>query len=298
MRPSTASRPNARMARLFVHNLTALDFAYLDGERGLLGESWRVHVELTGGLDEQGMVLDFAAVKKGVKQTLDKHFDHRLLVPYRHPNLVVEQQGDECLLEFRLTDGSAIRHRSPSQALALLDAPKIDVTSVVTAARQLLRTQLPGNVTELTLTLEPETIDGPYFHYAHGLKHHAGNCQRIAHGHRSKVQIYRNGQRAPELESEWSRRWRDIYIATREDVLTNTAANLDTLCVGYVAAQGTFRLDLPAGRCYLVDGDSTIENLAQHLAEVVAREHLGDTIRARVFEGIDKGADGEAIAGV
>jgi 6-pyruvoyl-tetrahydropterin synthase len=286
------------MARLFVHNLTALDFAYLDGERGLLGESWRVHVELAGSLDGQGMVLDFAAVKKGVKQTLDRHFDHRLLVPCGHPNLVVEQQGDDCLLEFRLSDGSAIRHRSPSQALAFVDAPKIDVTSVVTSARQLLQPQLPGNVTELTLALEPESIDGPYFHYAHGLKHHAGNCQRIAHGHRSRLQIYRNGQRAPELETEWANRWRDIYIATREDVLADTAADPDVLCVGYVAAQGAFRLDLPARRCYLVDGDSTIENLAQHLAEIVARKHLGDTIRARVFEGIDKGADGEAIASV
>ena len=285
------------MARLFVHNLTTLDFAYLHSERGLLGESWRVNVELGGGLDEQGMVLDFAAVKKGVKQTLDRYFDHRLLVPRESPHLTIERRGDDWLLEFRLTDGSRIRHSSPEQALAFIEAPQVDAASVVTAARQRLRPLLPGNVTELTLILEPEAINGAYFQYAHGLKHHAGNCQRIAHGHRSRLQIYRNGQRAHELETEWALRWRDIYIATRED-LRASSCDLDTMCIGYISAQGEFAVELPAHRCYLVDRDSTIENLAQHAAEVLAQRNLGDVIRTRVFEGIDKGAEGEAIVSV
>ena len=279
------------MSRLFVRNLTVIDFAYLHAERGLLGESWRVHVELGGDLDEQGMVLDFLEVKRGVQRTLDENFDHRLLVPARHPGLKSEQSGDVLRLEFALSDGHCILHRSPVQAVRLIDAPTVDRAAVETAALAVLRPMLPANVTQLLLGLEPEAIDGAYFHYAHGLRQHAGNCQRIAHGHRSRIEIYRDGARDTGLEAAWADRWRDIYIAHREDLEGPVS---DQLRFAYRSAQGKFELELSAAHCYLVDSDSTIENLAQHVADTLAGEHPGAQIRARVFEGIDKGAVGEA----
>ena len=36
------------MARLFIEQLCAVDFARLDGERGLLGDTWLLDVELEG----------------------------------------------------------------------------------------------------------------------------------------------------------------------------------------------------------------------------------------------------------
>ena len=62
----------------------------------------------------------------------------------------------------------------------------------------------------------------------------------------------------------------------------------------YTAAQGNFELELPARCCYLLDVDTTIEHLAQHMADMLAREHPGRHFTARVFEGIDKGAVGES----
>ena len=123
------------MSRLFVRNLTVIDFAYLHAVRGLLGESWRVHVELVGDLDDQGMVLDFADVKRSVKRTLDEHFDHRLLVPAQHPGLTLEREAERLSLVFPLADDEVIRHNSPAAAVTLIAAPVVDEPTVAAAAR-------------------------------------------------------------------------------------------------------------------------------------------------------------------
>ena len=53
-------------------------------------------------------------------------------------------------------------------------------------------------------------------------------------------------------------------------------------------------LTLPASQCYLIDCDSTVENLAGHIAEMLKTEHPESRFRVMAFEGVDKGAVGEA----
>jgi 6-pyruvoyl-tetrahydropterin synthase len=284
------------MSRLFVNRLTVIDFSYLHGERGLLGDSLLTDVELVGDLDQQGMVLDFADVKKRIKQAIDQHFDHKLLVPYRHLGLQVEDlpDGRQRLL-FPLAPGGAVEHIAPNDAVTLVDTDAITPDTLANAIRARLLPLMPTNVRELKIRLSPERIDGPAYQYSHGLKLHDGNCQRIAHGHRSRLLVLRDGEPDAVLTDDWAERWRDIYIGSREDLAEETElAGMASYRFRYQAQQGAFELTLPKARCYLIDTESTVENLAQHIAEVLHGEHPDSHFEVQAFEGVDKGAFGEA----
>jgi len=281
------------MTRLFVNRLTVIDFSYLHPDRGLLGESWLVDLELGGGLDPQGMVLDFGRIKRQVKQATDQRFDHKLLVPDTFAGLRMTVESGRCELRFLDRRGRRVIHRSPLDAVCPLPVSEITPESLEQAITQALGSELPDNVEQVAVHVYPEPIEGACYQYSHGLKHHDGNCQRIAHGHRSRLEIQVDGIRSPALEARWCKQWRDIYIGSREDLqeeLERDGTRYWRFC--YKAAQGAFELELPAQACYLIDSDSTVENLAQHIAERLAREHPGHAYRVRAFEGVDKGAVG------
>jgi 6-pyruvoyl-tetrahydropterin synthase len=279
------------MTRLFVNRLTVIDCSLLDSERGLLGESWLVDLELEGRLDAQGMVLDFGRIKRQVKGTIDQRFDHKLLVPSAYPGLQIDCGSQACELRFLDRQGRKVIHRSPADALCLLPVEQITPQAVERAIVQALTAELPDNVEHLAVGVYPEVIQGACYQYSHGLKRHDGNCQRIAHGHRSRLEIQLDGLRSPQLEEAWCERWRDIYIGSREDLQGQTErAGTLYFRFAYKASQGRFELELPGNVCYLIDSDSTVENLARHIAERLAEEHPGHELRVRAFEGVDKGA--------
>ncbi len=207
------------MTTLFVNRLTVIDFSLLHPDLGLLGESLLVDIELDGSLDHQGMVLDFSEVKRQVKATIDSNYDHRLLVPAHHSGCQVTELQHRCELLFTLNSGEILRHSAPTGAITLIDSESIDEASIAAAIISDLRSQLPDNVEEIRLHLHSESVEGAWYRYSHGLKHHAGNCQRIAHGHRSRIEIHRDGERDSQLEREWADRWSNIYIGTRTDLL-------------------------------------------------------------------------------
>jgi 6-pyruvoyl-tetrahydropterin synthase len=283
------------MTTLFVHNLTVIDAARLDPERGVVGESWLVDVELEGTLNPQSMVLDFGDVKRQVKEAVDRDFDHRLLIPagYREcriENLPVEMKQ----VTLRGAFGQ-IRHLSPEIAIAEIDTERVDADSVAAAIQAQLGPSLPDNVTRFRIHLHHEEITGACFQYTHGLRKHAGSCQRIAHGHRSRLEIYRDGARDRELENRWGQRWKEVYIASRTDIIASSEqGGVTYIHLGYTTHEGRFEIELPEERCYLIDADSTIENLAQHLAERLKQEQPESDFRVRLFEGVNKGAIAEA----
>lgn len=279
------------MTRLFVEQLTVIDCAYLDAERGLVGESWIVDLELDGDLDAQGMVLDFGEVKKKLRKAVEDAADHKLLVPARSPALDLVLSGEGSGLAFKAAAG-AIEHQAPARALCTLDAETVTPDSLAAHLRVAVEKVVPDNVSAARLSLRHEPIEGSYYHYTHGLKKHAGQCQRIAHGHRSRLQIRVNGRREERLERLWAERWRDIYLGTAADIVAHGKGRIR---FEYRAGEGEFALELPVERCDLLQTDSTVENIAEHLAAQVAAERPGAQVEVRAYEGIMKGA--VAVAG-
>lgn len=275
------------MPCLFVNQLTVIDCSYLHEQRGLLGETWVVDLELEGALDDAGMIIDFGPLKKQVKQLIDQTVDHKLLVPLKSDRLKL-QQDESCELVFQ-SDAAVIHHRSPPQALALINADSVNTDSLREHLSQALASIMPTNVQQLRLHLYHEHIEGAYYHYSHGLKKHDGDCQRIAHGHRSRIEIEIDGKRDHAAEQDWASRWRDIYLATEEDLCDN-GGNDERFRFAYKARQGDFEIELPAARCHLMSTDTTVELIAQHIAETLANEKPGQAIIVRAYEGLNKGA--------
>ncbi|WP_287963237.1 6-carboxytetrahydropterin synthase, partial [Alcanivorax sp.] len=195
------------MATLFVENLTVADFSYLHSKRGMVGESWLVDLELSGELDDQGMVFDFGHIKKQIKQLIDDNVDHRLLVPVDSDQVTITERDKDISLEW-IYRGGTIRMIAPNQSLLLMAGPEVTKASLTLYLMDLIQTVVPKNVEEVRVVLrEEDTGTAPFYHYSHGLKKHDGNCQRIAHGHRSNIHIFENGRRSRYWEKLWADRW-------------------------------------------------------------------------------------------
>jgi len=279
----------AHVPSLFVDNLTVIDFTYLHAERGLVGESWIVDIELHGALDEQGMVLDFGDVKKSLKREIDRLADHRLVLPDAMPGLQVSELPDDNLrIEYEGGSCGRICVECPPVAVLRLALAEIDRGGMQAFLVTRLRAVVPPNVERIVVHLRAEAIDGPYYHYSHGLKKHDGACQRIAHGHRSRLVIEEDGVRSTALEERWAALFKDIYIGSTEDL--GYTPNPGHLRFNHVSGEGRFSLELPRRKVYLIDTDSTVELIAQHIYNALKRTHPERNYRVKAYEGVGKGA--------
>lgn len=278
--------------KLFVDNLTNVDFSYLCPKRGLLGESWLVQLELDGSLNDQGMICDFAIVKKEVKKWFDLWVDHALVVPTDMPRLSCQTDDGYTTVEWLYEEGETFFCRSPKEAICLVELPEINENSLATWCKDKLLQLFPSEVQGLNIRFVPEKIEGAFYHYSHGLQKHDGNCQRIAHGHRSKIELYINDQRDNALEIEWAKRFNDIYIGSESHLISK---NDQTHQYSYQAPQGEFSISLPSRVCYLINTDTTVELIAAHLAEEIKRSYPNDRVMVKAYEGVGKGAIVELV---
>ena len=160
--------------------------------------------------------------------------------------------------------------------------------------QQQLQEIMPRNVTGVRLRLRTEGSGGPYYHYTHGLQQHEGQCQRIAHGHRSRIEIEVDEVRSSAHEEQWASRLKDAYVATDRHIVGEFEHNgIAHTRMAYRAAQGEFAMSLPSDHVYVLPNASTVEHIAEHIATTVAREAAAPVL-VRAYEGVGKGALGVA----
>ena len=275
--------------KLFVDDLTHIDVSYLDANRGLVGESWIAGMVLTGNLNDQSMICDFGIVKRNAKNWLDDFIDHRLVVPTKMKGMHVSQHDELTTVRFPHPRGGEFICSAPDEAFCFIEAEEISFQSVSRWLESQLNDTIPGDINKLKMNLSTELIGGAFYHYSHGLKKHDGNCQRIAHGHRSKIEIYIDGTRQPELEKSWAKNWKDIYVGTKEDLHnTKNIEGVDHNHYQYETMQGKFSLTLPTSACYDIDTDTTVEQISNHIANAFLES--GHSVTVKAYEGIGKGA--------
>ncbi|KJY70093.1 6-pyruvoyl tetrahydropterin synthase [Vibrio coralliilyticus] len=286
---------------LFVRDLTVIDSSFICEHRGIVGDSWILDATLSGELNEMSMVLDFGKVKKQIKHLVDLHVDHRLLVPMKSAAVVHNTSKPGYATLDVMRDNKSIHLQCPDEAYCLIDAEAITIESLTEHVYHILRDNLPSNVTGLEITLRHENIAGAFYHYTHGLKKHDGNCQRIAHGHRSPVEILVDGQRDNEKEAAFARRWEDIYLGSVEDQVSVTKLNLSSSAqiisdeshygFRYTAPQGEFELAIAKSETEILPTDTTVELLAGYIADQVKPSlESNQSLQIIAYEGVGKGA--------
>lgn len=290
--------------KLFVNDLTVMDFSYLCPKRGMVGESWIVDILLNGGLNEESMVQDFGKVKKELKHVIDEYVDHKLVVPAENINTSIthDESHERVQVDFSYQHDGAKNTQSmhlycPPEAYAFVYADEVNMRSVTEYLKEVIKIHLPENVHSVELFLRAEVIPTDFYHYTHGLKKHDGNCQRIAHGHRSKVLIFEDGNASETWQNYWAKRWADIYIGTHEDIVSPGALSFrhDNIideqfyCFKYEASQGVFEMAIEKQACEIIETDSTVECLAQFMFDEL-KTMTSTKLEVRAFEGVGKGA--------
>ncbi len=278
------------MAILFINQCTNLDFSFLSATRGLVGETWLLDLKLHGDLNEIGMLIDFSDIKPKIITAVHQLLDHKLWVPTLSPCCTYRHEDTTTFVDFKPDKSSAYIYKGPSQGVALLPLTHIDEQTVILWLTEQLASLLSEAIT-IELNLYPQTIPTAYYHYTHGLKEHAGDCQRIAHGHRSPIFIYLNEQRDIQTEQRFAQLWQDQYLANQSDRIQQfLIEQVLHYQYAYHGSQGYFELTLPAKKCYEISTQTTVELLAMHACQLIQTWHPKVRVRVDLYEGLNKGS--------
>ncbi|MDB2447205.1 6-carboxytetrahydropterin synthase [bacterium] len=283
---------------LFIKELDILDCAVYSEEHGIIGTSWHVDVEVEGQLDENGFVYDFSHTKKLVKNTLKNTLDHALILPSKNKNIDLSESGGTVNLSIT-TPESTWKYKAPKQAIYTVEDATVNAETVSREAEKVILKDLPDTVVSVKVRLyEEEVTDGSsIFRYTHGLPHHKGLCQRLFHGHRSKIVVLKNDVKCLESEELIANSWfnKNVHIAEPGqfkskpwDVYTRGSKG-EYAVLSYEAEEGYFEAEIPAEKVFIVEQATSIESIAQGLCKVLKNNSPESNFTVIPHEGINKG---------
>lgn len=303
------------MRSIFVKNLDNLDCAYFDPEFGVRGASWQLDVKVSGALDENHFVIDFAILKKTIKDILKNTLDHALLVPTLAPNISLELERDCIRFTGKVPNSSSeIRqekiwsYQGPAAGIYSIACAVINKENILKELKNLIMTQLSSYPhIELDLFLHEEKPSSPeqrFFSYTHGLPGHQGLCQRVFHGHRSSLEVYLDNKRCPRSENYLIDEVfaGSIHIASPQQCLAKDLplGRRLTLCaqveLRYKGSYGEYYANVPGESLLLVQDETSIECISKFLWQVIAEKNPGKTVKVVAFEGINKGSEFEGYS--
>lgn len=285
---------------LFVENLMNLDFSYFCDSHGLAGESFLIDVSLHGELNEDGMIFDFGLFKNVIKQYVNEHLDHKLLLPILNNNVVTEEYQEGYQRAYCTYQDDCFIVESPAAAYCLIESKQINKEVLTDYLNKKLQSILPSNVVSVQVQLQSDSEKKTLFSYSHGLQKHKGNCQRIAHGHRSIISVRSNNEQRVDIERYWQERWNNKYLASSFHVKKAPEAFLlhcrkvDVDCsnynlLSYSGSQGLFSLYINKRYCELLDSETTVELLAKFVAYKSVELFNLSNVEIRLYEGVGKG---------
>jgi len=299
----------AHSGTLFVRDIDRIDCAVFDPSIGVIGQSWYVDIEVGGQLDHNGFVYDFSHLKKLVKAVLKNSLDHALLIPIMstHVHFQETSQGEQWHLKAktRLTGhDSDWTYLCPKGAVYPVRTVKITQEILEQECSKQIRHRLGNSIhrVEVKLRAEVAKTGDSFFRYTHGITEHEGLCQRLFHGHRSRIEVYVADERRRDLEQYVAH---DIFgsiihIASLSQVKSGNyiprtrPASDEPVTLAYESPLGYNEATIPANRIFFVERETSIEWIAKEIAMLLAEKTKElATIKVRCYEGIDKGAVAE-----
>jgi 6-pyruvoyl-tetrahydropterin synthase len=293
--------------QLFIENLCTIDLAIFDSQLGIMGRSYEVDIRIKGQLDDNGFIYDFSHLKKLCRNTLKESVDHALLLPINSRRVSYQELENkhEC---WKLSSGSGEdicewEYHCPKGAVFPIRSANIRSATVALEIERLIRHRLPVDIDDIQVKLRKESSEPTeaFFCYTHGITGHDGLCQRLFHGHRSRIEVYVGEERRPDLEHFVTR---ELFGGQVHVAAMNQIRNKDGIVprqrqtqlsspieIEYEAKHGRFFASIPAERVFVVESHTSIECIANELALCIAEKaSTSQVVYVKVFEGIGKGA--------
>jgi len=293
---------------LFVKDVAKIDCAVFDPSQGIIGQSWYVDISLSGHLDANGFVYDFSPLKQLLRQVLATSFDHTMIIPIGSQAVQFEEfdGNEQWKLRSRSRAGKETcwTYLCPKGAVFPIRCVALKTGIIEQEFSRLMRHRLPASVQSLSIRLREESIapTEAAYRYTHGIKGHAGLCQRLFHGHRSRIEIFIGEERRPDLEHFIAREvlGTNIHIASPDQIkdadmeIGKRGTSDELVTLSFTGSLGNYEGKLPANRIFVVEQETSVECIARELARIIKREEKpSDRVRVVCYEGIDKGSVAE-----